>query len=77
VEYAKAKGKSGVSMISDKGSFPFRHLINELVNFELSIPSKYDIDLKRICTYYQKDFNRLSKEQKQKLINHHVIAIKI
>ena len=77
VEYAKANGKSGVSMISDKGTFPFKHLIDELVNFELSIPSKYDIDLKRICIYHQKDFNRLSKEQKQKLVNHHVISIKI
>ncbi len=77
VDYAKAKGKSGVSMISDKGAFPFKHLIDKLVNFELSIPSKYDIDLKRICIYHQKDFNRLSKEQKQKLVYHHVISIKI
>jgi hypothetical protein len=77
VEYVKAKGKTGVSMIADKGVFPFKHRIDELVNFELSLPSKYDIDLKRICIYHQKDFNRLSKEQKQKLVNHHVIAIKI
>ena len=77
VEYAKAKGKSGVSIIADKGTFPFKHRIDDLVNFELSLPSKYDIDLKRICVYHQKDFNRLSDEQKQKLVNHHVIAIKI
>ena len=77
VEYAKAKGKSGVSIIADKGTFPFKHRIDDLVNFELSLPSKYDIDLKRICVYHQKDFNRLSEEQKQKLLNHHVIAIKI
>ena len=48
-----------------------------LVNFELSLPSRYDIDLKRICVYHKKDFNRLLEEQKQKLVNHHVIAIKI
>ena len=77
VEYAKAMGKSGVSIIADNGAFPFKHRIDELVNFELSLPSKYDIDLKRICLYHQKDFNRLSKEQKQKLLNHHAIAIKI
>ena len=77
VEYAKAKGKSGVSIIADKGTFPFKHRIDDLVNFELSLPSKYDINLKRICVYHQKDFNRLLDEQKQKLVNHHVIAIKI
>jgi hypothetical protein len=77
VEYAKSKGKSGVSIIADKGTFPFKHHIDDLVNFELSLPSKYDIELKRICVYHQKDFNRLSEEQKLKLINHHVIAVKI
>ena len=77
VEYAKAMEKSGVATIADKGSFPFKHRIDNLVNFELSLPSKYDIDLKRICVYYQKDFNRLAEEQRQKLINHHVISIEI
>ena len=77
VKYAKSKGKTGVSIIADKGTFPFKHRIDDLVNFELSLPSKYDIELKRICVYHQKDLNRLSEEQKQKLLNHHVIAIKI
>jgi hypothetical protein len=77
VEYAKAMGKSGVTIIADKGAFPFKHRIDNLVNFELSLPSKYDIDLKRICVYHQKDFNRLTEEQRQKLINHHVISIEI
>jgi len=77
VEHAKAMGKSGVSIIADKGTFPFKQRIDDLINFELSLPSKYDIDLKRICVYYQKDFNRLAEEQRQKLINHHVISIEI
>ena len=77
VEYAKAMEKSGVATIADKGTFPFKHRIDDLVNFELSLPSKYDIELKRICVYHQKDFSRLSEEQKLKLLSHHVIAIKI
>jgi hypothetical protein len=77
VEYAKAIGKSGVSIIADKGTFPFKHRIDDLVNFELSLPSKYDIELKRICVYHQKDFNSLQEEQRQKLQSHHVIAVKI
>ncbi len=77
VDYAKAKGKSGVSVLADIGAFPYRHRIDDLVNFELSLPSKYDIDLKRLCLFHKKDFNRLSKEQKQKLVNHHPIVIRI
>jgi hypothetical protein len=77
VNYAKSKGKSGVSIIADKGTFPFKHHIDELVSFELSLPSKYDIDVKRVCVYHQKDFDKVSEEQKQKLVNHHMIAVKI
>jgi hypothetical protein len=69
VEYAKAMGKSGVSIIANKGTFPFKHRIDDLVNFELSLPSKYDIELKRICVYHQKDFNSLQEEQRQKLLS--------
>ena len=39
VEYAKAMGKSGVAIIADKGAFPFKHRIDNLVNFESSLPS--------------------------------------
>ena len=77
VEYAKSKGKSGVSIIADKGTFPYKHRVEDLVNYELSLPSKYDMDLKRLCLFHKKDLNRLSEEQNQKLLNHHMIAIKI
>ncbi len=77
VNYAKTMGKAGVSVLGDTGAFAFCHRIQDLVNYELSLPSKYDIDLKRVCLFHKKDFNRLSEEQKQKLLNHHSIAIKI
>ncbi|MBA2267220.1 MAG: hypothetical protein H0W19_02640 [Nitrosopumilus sp.] len=77
VKYAKTNGKAGVSILTDTGAFPYKHRIQELVNYELSLPSKYDIDLKRVCLFHKKDFNRLSEEQKQKLLNHHPIVIKI
>ncbi len=75
MKYAKSKGKAGVSIIADKGTFPFKHRIDDLVNFEISLPSKYDLDLKMICVYHQKDFNKLSEDQRQKLLKHHMIAV--
>ncbi|CAN5828937.1 hypothetical protein BH23THE1_BH23THE1_31220 [soil metagenome] len=70
-------GKSGVSILGDAGAFLFIQRIKDLVSCELSLPSKYDMDLKRLCLYHKKDFNRLSKDQKQKLVNHHSIVMKI
>src|SRR6187399_3304558 len=69
VDYAKAIGKSGVSILADLGAFPYKHRMEELVKYELSLPTKYDIDLKRLCLYHKRDFNRLSEEQKQKLLS--------
>jgi hypothetical protein len=77
VEYAKTMGKAGVSILTDTGAFPFKHREEDLVDYELALPSKYDIDLKRVCLYHQKDFDKLSEEQKLKLLNHHEFAIKI
>lgn len=77
VEQAKTIQKAGVSIVTDTGAFPYSGREQDLVNYELSLPSKYDLDLKRLCLFHQNDFDRLSEEQKQKLLNHHSIAIKI
>ena len=76
VDYAKTMGKSGVSILVDKGAFYYKHRIQDLINYELSLPSKYDMDLKRVCLFHQKDFNKLSEEQKLKLVNHHACTIR-
>ena len=77
IESAKTTGKAGVSILTDTGAFSYKHREEDLVNYELALPSKYDIDLKRVCLYHQKDFNKLSEDQKQKLLNHHEFSIKI
>src|SRR5918993_1134378 len=77
VDRAKTMGKKGVSILGDAGAFPHKYRIDDLMNHELSLPSKYDMDLKRICLFHKMDFNRLSEEQKQKLIHHHPIVIRI
>jgi hypothetical protein len=77
VDYAKTIGKSGVSVLGDMGAFSYKHRTQELVDYELFLPSHYDTDIKGICLYHQKDFTRLSVGQKQKLIDHHRISLKI
>jgi len=71
---AQYSGKSGVSVIADLASFYFHNGIDKLIDYEMSLPTKYDdqMKLKGFCFYHQEDFDkRLSKDQKQKLLEHH------
>ena len=77
VKYANGLGKKGVSIIGDMGSFLFEKRIEELVNYELRLPRRFEINLKGICLYHHKDFDRVSEDQKQTIINQHEIAIRI
>jgi hypothetical protein len=73
VRHAESLGKNGVSVITDSGSFSLFEKREKLVDYELSLPSKYDhgMKLKRFCVNNKKDFERLIQEQKEKLIEHH------
>ena len=77
VEYADALKKKKVSILGDMGAFFFKKQIQSLIDYEFSLPTEFDTNLKGICLYHQKDFDRLSTNQKEKLIDHHKIAIKI
>ena len=71
---AQNSGKSGVSVIADLAPFYFDNGIDKLIDYEMSLPTKYDdqMKLKGFCFYHQEDFDkRLSKDQKQKLLEHH------
>ena len=79
VDYAKGIGKSGVSILGDMGAFTHKSKHEDLVDYELSLPTRHEegVALKGFCLYHQKDFDRLSDEQKEKLIGHHGKALKI
>jgi hypothetical protein len=77
VKYANGLGKNGVSIIGDMGSFLFEKQMKELVNYEMSLPRRFEINIKGICLYHHKDFDRVSEDQKQTIIHQHEIAIRI
>jgi Cft2 family RNA processing exonuclease len=70
-ELAQSSGKNGVSMFTDGGSFFHLNKLQELIEHEMSMPSKFDINLKRFCMFHRQDFRILADEQKQKLVKHH------
>jgi hypothetical protein len=63
--------ENGVLVIADAGPFFHLHKKEKLVEHELSMPSKFDINLRRFCVFHKQDFNTLAEEQLQKLIDHH------
>jgi len=77
VKHAKQLEKNGVTIIGDMGPFLFRNQIQSLMDYELYLPTKFDMNLKGVCMYHQKDFDRLSEDSKKKITEHHQISIKI
>jgi hypothetical protein len=72
IEHANTSGKNGVSVFGDLGSFFYHHKENDLIDYELSLPSKYDGNLKTFCLYNKREFDlRLTEQQRQKLLEHH------
>ena len=77
VKYSKELGKKGISILGDAGSFVFKHKIQYLLDYESFLPLKFDINLKGICMYHQNDFNKISKDFQQKILQSHAMAIMI
>jgi len=72
VNYADQIGKNGVSVLADMGSFFHYNKLNDLIEYESSLPPRSDIKAKGLCLYNKDDFNwRLSRIQKKKLLEHH------
>jgi hypothetical protein len=63
--------ENGVLVIADGGSFFHLNKKDKLIEHELSMPSKFDVNMKRFCVFHKQDFDTLTEEQRQKLIDHH------
>ena len=70
-------GKNGYSILGDVGAFFYEGRLNELVDYEMYLPTQYDTNMKGICLYHQSDFDRLRKDHQEKLVKHHGKAIKL
>jgi hypothetical protein len=75
ISRARKEGRRGVTLLGDLGSFFNFEKIEELIQYELSLPKKYEDILKGICCYHLKDFENLSESQKQTLFEHHFKSI--
>lgn len=77
VELANTMGKNGYSILGDVGAFFYQGRMNDLIDYEMYLPTQYDTNMKGICLYHQLDFDRLKDEHQTRLAKHHGRAIKL
>jgi MEDS: MEthanogen/methylotroph, DcmR Sensory domain len=77
VEYAKNSGRENVSVLGDMGSFFYYKKKDDLVGWEMELPRKFDMNLKGLCLYHERDFARLSEAEKQQLLKHHSKSLQL
>jgi hypothetical protein len=71
----KKEGRQGVTWFGDLGSFFSFEKIEELMQYELSCPQKYEEKMKTVCCYHLKDFDKLNETQLYTLFDYHFKSI--
>jgi hypothetical protein len=69
---AESDGKSGVFGLTEMGSFFIAERIASLLEYERSLPKKWELNnFKSTCTYHKDDFATLSKQQQEIILSAH------
>jgi hypothetical protein len=72
---ARNEGRRGVTLFGDLGSFFNFDKMEELIQYEVSLPKQYEDTMKGICCYHLNDFENLTETQQQTLFDHHFKSI--
>lgn len=69
---ARKEGRRGLSWLGDMGSFVGFLKMGDMMEYELSCPTKYeDESIRTVCCYHQADFSKLTQPQRDILYKHH------
>ncbi|WP_337863235.1 MEDS domain-containing protein [Nitrososphaera sp.] len=75
---AQKEGRRDVTCLSDMGAFFNLEKIEDMMDYELVRPPKFDnVMMKTVCCYHAEDFETLPAGQKQILLDHHHRSILI
>jgi hypothetical protein len=75
ISRARKEDRRGITLFGDLGSFSSFENIEEMMQYEKSLPQKYEDTMKGICCYHLEDFRNLSETQQQTLFDHHFKSI--
>jgi hypothetical protein len=68
----RARDKKGITLLSDLGTFILNNRIADLLSHELSMPSRFDSNIRALCFYHNDDFNVLREGEKRRICSHHL-----
>jgi hypothetical protein len=69
---AESDRKSGVFALTEMGSFFIAERIASLLEYERSLPKKWELNnFKSACAYHKDDFANLSKQQQETILSAH------
>ena len=64
--------KKGITLLSDLGTFILNNRIADLLSYELSLPVRFDYNIRPFCFYHKDDFNILREGQRKRIFSHHL-----
>ncbi len=64
--------KEGITLLSDLGTFILNNRIADLLSYELSLPVRFDSNVRPFCFYHRDDFNALQEEERKRICGHHL-----
>jgi len=68
----RARDKKGITLLSDLGTFILNDRIADLLSHELSMPTRFESNIRPLCFYHNDDFNVLREEEKRRICSHHL-----
>jgi hypothetical protein len=72
INQVKVLDKEGITLVSDLGTFILNKRIADLLSYELSMPVRFDSNVRSFCFYHRDDFNALQEEEKKRICGHHL-----
>lgn len=68
----RVRDKKGITLVSDLGTFILNNRIADLLSYELSMPVRFDSNVRPFCCYHKDDFNMLQEEERKRICGHHL-----
>jgi hypothetical protein len=68
----RALDRKGITLLCDLGTFILNNRIADLLSHELSMPTRFDSNIRPLCFYHNDDFNVLREEEKRRICSHHL-----
>jgi hypothetical protein len=68
----RVRDKKGITLLSDLGTFILNNKITDLLSYELSMPVRFDSNVRPFCFYHKDDFNVLQEEERKRICSHHL-----